>query len=103
MPSTDSRRRIEIPVDIYAALTQVAAAKHMPTAALAAVWLQDRLQQERPDIRINPNTYRYRSMHDRRSDAQVYTWGPPMPLLVDEDEEVISHHDQPAAGAPTGA
>ena len=89
MPSTDSRRRIEIPVDIYAGLTQVAASKHMPTAALASVWLQDRLQQERPDIRINPNTYRYRSMHYRRTDAKTYAWGPPMPLIL-ADEEVIT-------------
>jgi hypothetical protein len=87
MPSTDSRRRIEIPVDIYAALTQVAAAKGIPTAALATVWLTERLRREYPDIRINPNTYRYRVMHDRRTDAPVYTWGPPMPLLVDEEED----------------
>jgi hypothetical protein len=94
MPSTDSRRRLEIPVDVYAALTQVAAAKGMPTAALAAVWLTERLRQEYPDLRINPNTYRYRTMHYRRTDARVYTWGPPMPLLRDEDdlddEEVVT-------------
>ena len=89
MPSTDSRRRIEVPLDIYAGLTQVAAEKGMPTAALATVWLQDRLQRERPDIRINPNTYRYRVMHERRADAPVYTWGPPMPQII-EDEEVIA-------------
>jgi hypothetical protein len=87
MPSTDSRRRIEIPVDMYAALTQVAAAKGLPIAALATVWLAERLHREYPDIRINPNTYRYRAMHERRTDAPVYTWGPPMPLLVDEEEE----------------
>jgi hypothetical protein len=94
MPSTDSRRRLEVPSDIYAALTQVAAAKRIPTAALASVWLAERLQQERPDIRLNPNTYRYRAMHDRRADATVYTWGPPMPpmpafnALADTLEEV---------------
>jgi hypothetical protein len=76
MPTTYSRRRIEVPVDIYAALTQVAAAKGLPTAALASVWLQDRLRQERPDIYTNPNTYRYRAMHERRADARVYYFGP---------------------------
>ncbi len=93
MPSTDSRRRIELPLDLYAGLTQVAAAKGLPTAALAAVWLYDRLQAERPDIRINPNTYRYRVMHDRRADAQIYTWGPPMPSVSAEEEEVTPHHE----------
>jgi hypothetical protein len=95
MPSTDSRRRLEVPLDIYAALTQIAAERHMPTAALAAVWLFDRLQQERPDIRLNPNIYRYRAMHDRRTDAKTYTWGPPMPRMpyfnaLEEREEVIT-------------
>ena len=76
MPSTDSRRRIELPVDIYAALTQVAADKDLPTAALASIWLRDRLRQERPDLSTNPNTYRYRVMHARRRDARTYRWGP---------------------------
>ena len=76
MPSTQSRRRIEIPEDIYAALSQEAAARGIPTAALASVWLQERLRRERPDIHTNPNTYRYRGMHSRRPDAQVYYWGP---------------------------
>jgi hypothetical protein len=93
MPSTDSRRRIELPVDVYAALTQVAAANHMPTAALATVWLTERLRQEHPDLRLNPNTYRYRTMHYRRTDARVYTWGPPMPLLVDEEETEVRTSD----------
>jgi hypothetical protein len=95
MPSTTSRRCIELPVDIYAALTQVADERHLPTAALASVWLYDRLQQERPDIRLNPNTYRYRAMHDRRVDAKVYTWGPPVPRMpyfnaLDDREEVTT-------------
>lgn len=99
MPSTDTRRRLEVPLDIYAALTQVAAERHLPTAALASVWLYERLKQERPDIRLNPNTYRYRAMHERRADAQVYTWGPPMPrmpyfnALEDEREEVSTDHE----------
>jgi len=99
MASTDTRRRLEVPLDLYAALTQVAAERHLPTAALASVWLYDRLQQERPDIRVNPSTYRYRAMHDRRSDAKVYTWGPPMPRmpyfnpLEEEREEVIVDPD----------
>jgi hypothetical protein len=76
MPSTYSRRRIELPVDSSAALTQVAAAKGLPTAALASVWLPERLRQERPDSSTNPNTYRYRAMHERRSDARVYYFGP---------------------------
>ena len=91
MPTVSSRRRIELPLDIYAALTQVAAAKGMPTAALASVWLQERLRQERPDIYTSPNTYRYRAMHERRSDARVYYFGPDTPapaagddLLADE-------------------
>jgi hypothetical protein len=66
MPSTDSRRRIEVPLDVYAALTRAAADLHLPTAALASLWLQERLAQERPDLRTNPNTYRYRAMHYRR-------------------------------------
>jgi hypothetical protein len=76
MPSAQSRRRIEIPEDIYAALSQVAAERGMPTAALASVWLQERLRRERPAIPTNPNTYRYRGMHSRRSAAQVSSWGP---------------------------
>ena len=99
MPSTGSRRRLEVPLDIYAALTQVAAERQIPTAALASLWLADRLRQERPDIRLNPNTYRYRAMHDRRADAKIYTWGPPMPrtpyfnALEDEQEEVSTDHE----------
>ena len=76
MPSAHSRRRIELPEAIYAALSQVAAARGIPTAALASVWLQDRLRRERPDIPSNPNTSRYRGMHSRRGDARVYAWGP---------------------------
>lgn len=76
MPSTSTRRRLEVPFDVYAALTQVAATKNMPTAALATVWLQERLQQEHRDLYLDPNTYRYRVMHDRRSDARVYQCGP---------------------------
>src|SRR5690242_13802604 len=99
MPSTDTRRRLKVPLDIYAALTQVAAERYLPTAALASVWLYERLQQERPDIRLNPNTYRYRAMHERRADAKVYTWGPPMPrlhhatALEDEQGEVRPDHE----------
>lgn len=76
MPSTASRRRIEIPVDSYAALTQVAAEKDLPTAALASIWLQEHLRQERPELYTNPNTYRYRVMHARRRDARTYRWEP---------------------------
>ena len=90
MPTTYSRRRIELPVDIYAALTQVAAAKGIPTAALASVWLQDRLRQERPDIYTNPNTYRYRAMHERRSDAQVYFIGPDYPTSAADDDPLAN-------------
>jgi hypothetical protein len=86
MPTSYSRRRIEVPVDIYAALTQVAATKGMPTAALASIWLQDRLRQERPDIYTNPNTYRYRAMHERRTDARVYYFGPDYPASVADDD-----------------
>src|SRR5581483_6878365 len=94
MPTATSRRRIELPVDIYAALTQAAAAKGIPTAALASVWLRDRLRQERPDLYTNPNTYRYRGMHARRPDAGVYQWGPaPAPRegeeVIPEDEELV--------------
>ncbi len=91
MPSTYTRHRIEVPLDIYAALTQVAAAKHIPTAALASLWLQERLHQERPDIWTNPNTYRYRVMHARRSDATIYRYDPAHPTTPD-DEEVPADH-----------
>jgi hypothetical protein len=91
MPTTSTRRRIELPLDIYAALTRVAADKGIPTAALASVWLQDRLRRERPDIYTNPNTYRYRAMHARRPDARVYQWGPPPPPSA--DEEVIAEDE----------
>jgi hypothetical protein len=86
MASTFSRRRIELPVDIYAALTQVAAAKGLPTAALASGCLQERLRQERPDIYTNPNTYGYRAMHERRSDARVYSFGPTQAAPAAEEE-----------------
>jgi hypothetical protein len=76
VPTTYSRRRSALPVDSSGALTQVAAAKGLPTAALASVWLQERLRQERPDSYTNPNTYRYRAMHERRPDARVYYFGP---------------------------
>jgi hypothetical protein len=84
MQSTDSQRRIEIPVDLSAALTQVAAARGLPTTALATIWLTERLRCDYPDIRINPNTYRYRAMHYRRWDATTYAWGPPMPPLQED-------------------
>jgi hypothetical protein len=91
MPTTSSRRRIELPVDIDAALTQVAATKGIPTAALASVWLQERLRHERPDISTNPNPYRYRVLHERRSDARVYYVGPTPQAPVDGDDPLADH------------
>jgi hypothetical protein len=51
-------RRLAIAPDLHAALTQAAVAHSVTAAALASVWLQDRLAQERPDLPTTPHPLR---------------------------------------------
>ena len=44
--------RIEIPLDLYQAINQAAAAATMPTAALATMWLLHMLELRRPDLHV---------------------------------------------------
>ena len=73
---------------VLASMLHLLRAKNIPTAALASLWLQERLQQERLDICTSPNTYRYPALHPRRADATVYRHDP-APTSTDEDEEEV--------------
>jgi hypothetical protein len=50
MPTSDTRHRIEIPLDLYQAINQAAADAAMPTGALATMWLLHMLRLRRPDL-----------------------------------------------------
>src|SRR5664279_1710962 len=52
MPTSDTRHRIEIPLDLYQAINQAAADAAMPTSALATMWLFRMLQMRRPDLHV---------------------------------------------------
>jgi hypothetical protein len=52
MPSSSTRHRLEIPLDLYQALNQAAADAVMPTNALATMWLLRMLQVRRPDLHV---------------------------------------------------
>jgi hypothetical protein len=52
MPSSSTRHRVEIPLDLYQALNQAAADAAMPTSALATMWLFHMLQLRRPDLHV---------------------------------------------------
>jgi hypothetical protein len=52
MPTSDTRHRIEIPLDLYQAINQAAADATMPTAALATMWLLHMLELRRPDLHV---------------------------------------------------
>jgi hypothetical protein len=52
MPSSSTRHRLEIPLDLYQALNQAAADAVMPTSALATMWLLRMLQVRRPDLHV---------------------------------------------------
>ena len=52
MPTSDTRHRIEIPLDLYQAINQAAADAAMPTSALATMWLLHMLRLRRPDLHV---------------------------------------------------
>jgi hypothetical protein len=52
MPTSDTRHRIEIPLDLYQAINQAAADAVMPTSALASMWLLHMLRLQRPDLHV---------------------------------------------------
>ena len=52
MPTSDTRHRIEIPLDLYQAINQAAADAAMPTAALTTMWLLHMLELRRPDLHV---------------------------------------------------
>ena len=52
MPSSSTRHRVEIPLELYQALNQAAADAAMPTSALITVWLQRMLEVRRPDLHV---------------------------------------------------
>ena len=52
MPTSYTRHRVEIPLDLYHAINQAAAAAGMPTSALATMWLLHRLRERRPDLQV---------------------------------------------------
>ena len=52
MPSSSTRHRLEIPLDLYQALNQAAADAAMPTNALATMWLLQMLRLRRPDLHV---------------------------------------------------
>ena len=52
MPTSDTRHRIEIPIDLYQAINQAAADAVMPTSALATMWLLHMLRLRRPDLHV---------------------------------------------------
>lgn len=46
MATSSTRRRIEIPADLFDAIDQAADRAEMPTAALAAIWLWNTLHEQ---------------------------------------------------------
>ena len=52
MPSSSTRHRVEIPLDLYQALNQAAADAALPTTALVTMWLLRMLQVRRPDLHV---------------------------------------------------
>ena len=63
MPTSDTRHRIEIPLDLYQAINQAAADAAMPTSALATMWLLHMLRAAptRP-ARARPLPLRHRAV-----------------------------------------
>jgi hypothetical protein len=52
MPTSYTRHRVEIPLDLFHALNQAAADAGMPTSALITVWLLRMLEERRPDLHV---------------------------------------------------
>lgn len=52
MPTSYTRHRVEIPLDLYQALNQAAADAAMPTSALITGWLCRMLEERRPDLHV---------------------------------------------------
>ena len=66
MPTSYTRHRVEIPLDLFHALNRAAADAGMPTSALITVWLLRMLEDRRPDLHVRDP---YRSgvdQHERR-------------------------------------
>jgi hypothetical protein len=52
MPTSYTRHRVEIPLDLFHALNRAAADAGMPTNALITVWLLRMLEDRRPDLHV---------------------------------------------------
>ncbi len=52
MPTSTTRHRVEIPLDLYQALNQTAADANMPTSVLVTKWLWQMLEARRRDLRV---------------------------------------------------
>jgi hypothetical protein len=52
MPTSVTRHRVEIPLDLFHALNRAAADTGMPTSSLITVWLLRMLEQRRPDLHV---------------------------------------------------
>jgi hypothetical protein len=66
VPSSDTRHRVEIPLDLYRALNQAAADAHMPTSALITTWLWQLLEERRPDLHVRQPYRDGIELYDRR-------------------------------------
>ena len=100
MPTSYTRHRIEIPLDLYQAINQAAADAAMPTSALATMWLLHMLQLRRPDLLVR---------EPYRSGVEQFERRPRRPGELPDDEPLsailrpalLPEDDEPAtAGAP---
>jgi len=99
MPSSSTRHRIEIPIDLYQALNQAAADAAMPTAALASMWLLHMLELRRPDLHVR-DPY--------RSGIEQFERRPRRPGELPDDRSIDDivrrpwgEDDEPAAASST--
>jgi hypothetical protein len=66
MPSSYTRHRVEIPLDLFQALNQAAADAGMPTSALITVWLLRMLEERRPDLHVRDPYRNGVELYERR-------------------------------------
>ena len=97
MPSSSTRQRVEIPLDLYQALNQAAADAAMPTSALVTMWLLHLLQIRRPDLHVR-DPY--------RNGIEQFERRPRRPGELPDDRsfaELLTPHMEEDEPAPTGA
>ena len=66
MPTSVTRHRVEIPLDLFHALNQAAADTGMPTNALITVWLLRMLEERRPDLQVRDPYRSGVALYERR-------------------------------------